>query len=62
MHQAPDPARRGPHIALLEIALNHLENKGPALDEVAEEETAREMAWQDGIVAGFYLDSNLKRC
>lgn len=35
MNQAPNPTRRRAHVALLEVALNQLKNKGSTLDEVA---------------------------
>ena len=62
MDYAPNPTRSGAHIALLEVPLNHLKNKGPAADEVAQEETSGKVSRQVGMVAGFYLDSNLKCC
>ena len=62
MDYSPDPARRGAHVALLKIALNHLKNKGSAADEIAQEKASGKVLLQVGMVAGFYLDSNLKGC
>lgn len=62
MDETPDPARRGAYITLLEIALNQLKYKGSTADEIAEEIASGETLLQVGMVAGFYLDSNLKGC
>ena len=62
VNQAPDPACCGAHVALLKIALNHLKNKGSAADKIAQKKASGKVLRQVGIVAGFYLDSNLKGC
>ena len=62
MNNTPDPTRRGAYITLLKIALNHLKNKGSAADEIAQEKASGKVLLQVGMVAGFYLDSNLKGC
>ena len=60
MNEAPDPACRRPYIALLEIPLNHLKNKGPAINEVAQEKATWDMLWQVESYQEFTLTATLK--
>ena len=62
MNNSPNPARRGADVALLKVALNQLENKGSSANQVAEKIATGQGLLQVGMVAGFYLDSNLKGC
>ena len=62
MNYTPYPTCGGAYVALLKIALNQLENKCPAANQIAEKIGSGQGLLQVGMVAGFYLDSNLKGC
>jgi hypothetical protein len=61
MYQAPQPARRGTNVTLLEITFNQLYYQRPASDKISCEMTPWNPSLQAGILAVNAVDLQLHR-